>query len=54
MTNLTRADGLEFMALAAELPLRIQATPYALDDANQALDDLRAGRFNGAAVLTMR
>ncbi len=54
VTNLTRADGLEFMALAAELPLRIQATPYALDDANQALDDLRAGRFNGAAVLTMR
>lgn len=54
VANLTRADGQEFMALAGELPLRIQATPYALADANRALEDLRAGRFSGAAVLTMR
>ena len=51
VANLTRADGVEFMRLAATLPLRIEVTPYALGDAQRALDDLRAGRLQGAAVL---
>ena len=51
VANLTRADGEAFMALAGRIALRIHTQPYALADANQALDDLRAGRFGGAAVL---
>jgi propanol-preferring alcohol dehydrogenase len=53
VANLTRQDGEEFFRLAAEVPLKISTTPYALGQANQALDDLRAGRLHGAAVLTM-
>jgi propanol-preferring alcohol dehydrogenase len=51
VANLTRADGIEFMRLAATVPLRIELTPYALVEAQRALDDLRAGRLRGAAVL---
>ncbi len=51
VAHLTRADGDAFMRLAAEIPLRVHTVPYALEDANRALDDLRAGRFAGAAVL---
>ncbi|MDX1572131.1 MAG: zinc-dependent alcohol dehydrogenase family protein [Xanthomonadales bacterium] len=51
VANLTRQDGEEFLQLAAELDLRPQVTRYSLEQANQALDDLRAGRFQGAAVL---
>jgi len=51
VANLTRADGVEFMQLAAHTPLQVQVHPYELGDAQRALDDLRAGRFNGAAVL---
>jgi propanol-preferring alcohol dehydrogenase len=51
VANLTRADGTGFLRLAAGLPLRIAVTPYALGDAQRALDDLRAGRLQGAAVL---
>jgi propanol-preferring alcohol dehydrogenase len=51
VANLTRADGEAFMKLAAEIPLHVHTVPYALEDANRALDDLRAGRFAGAAVL---
>lgn len=51
VANLTRADGVEFLQLAARLPLSVQTHRYALDDAQRALDDLRAGRFSGAAVL---
>ncbi|KDB08219.1 zinc-binding alcohol dehydrogenase family protein [Burkholderia sp. lig30] len=54
VANLTRADGDAFMAIAGEIPLEIEATRYPLADANRALDDLRAGRLSGAAVLTMR
>ncbi len=53
VANLTRADGEQFMAAAARVPLDVHATPYAFDRANEALDDLRAGRVSGAAVLTM-
>jgi alcohol dehydrogenase, propanol-preferring len=51
VANLTRRDGEEFLALAPKVPVRTRPIPYRLEDANQALDDLRAGRLNGAAVL---
>ena len=51
VANLTRADGDAFMRIAAAMPLLVHAVPYPLADANRALDDLRAGRFSGAAVL---
>jgi propanol-preferring alcohol dehydrogenase len=51
VANLTRADGEDILAHAARTPLRVDATPYALDAANRALADLRAGRVRGAAVL---
>jgi propanol-preferring alcohol dehydrogenase len=51
VANLTRADGEAFLRVAAELPLRVHTVRYPLADAQQALDDLRAGRFSGAAVL---
>lgn len=53
VANLTRKDGEEFLALVREHPVETSVHPYALTDANQALDDLRAGRFDGAAVLVM-
>ncbi|MBI4700754.1 MAG: zinc-dependent alcohol dehydrogenase family protein [Deltaproteobacteria bacterium] len=53
VANLTRADGEEFLALAPQVPVRTQVHPYPLSEANRALDDLRAGRFAGAAVLTL-
>jgi len=53
VANLTRRDAREFLALAATIPLVIHARPYRLADANQALDDLRAGTVTGAAVLTI-
>jgi alcohol dehydrogenase, propanol-preferring len=52
VANLTRADGREFLALASEAKVRTTTTPYPLDKANEALDDLRSGRLEGAAVLT--
>ncbi len=51
VANLTRRDGDEFLALAPKVPVRTRPLPYALAQANQALDDLRAGKLQGAAVL---
>jgi propanol-preferring alcohol dehydrogenase len=51
VANLTRQDAREFLARAGEIPLTTHVHEYALTDANQALDDLRAGRLSGAAVL---
>jgi len=51
VANLTRADGAEFFAVATAAGVKTQTRRYALKDANQALSDLRAGRFEGAAVL---
>ncbi|MDE2371103.1 MAG: zinc-dependent alcohol dehydrogenase family protein [Burkholderiales bacterium] len=51
VANLTRADGEAFMRVAQEIPLQVVTQPYALAQANQALDDLRAGCMRGAAVL---
>ncbi len=51
VTSNTRADGREFLALAGEHKLAVTVHPYPLDEADQALRDLKAGRFDGAAVL---
>jgi propanol-preferring alcohol dehydrogenase len=51
VANLTRADGEEFLALAPRAQVRTNTTPYPLDKANEALDDLRGGRLEGAAVI---
>jgi propanol-preferring alcohol dehydrogenase len=52
VANLTRRDGEEFLPLAAEIPIETTVHRYPLERANEALDDLREGRFSGAAVLT--
>jgi propanol-preferring alcohol dehydrogenase len=51
VANLTRADAEEFLELAPRVPVQTRVTQYALGDAGQALADLRAGRFTGAAVI---
>ncbi len=51
VANLTRRDGDEFLALAPRVPVRTEVTRFALDDANAALDRLRRGALQGAAVL---
>ncbi len=51
VANLTRRDGEEFMALAPRIPIHTEVATYPLESANEALDDLRAGRLRGAAVL---
>ncbi len=51
VANLTRKDGEEFLALAPKVPVRTTTTIYALDHAEQALADLRAGAFEGSAVI---
>ncbi len=51
VANLTRQDGIEFLGLAVKIGLAVKTTTYPLQQANRALADLRAGRFDGAAVL---
>lgn len=51
VANLTRADGARFMKLATDVKLEVSTERFALEDANEALDRLRAGRIEGAAVL---
>jgi len=51
VANLTRADAEAFLALAPKIPIRTAIHAYPLHQANEALADLRDGRFNGAAVL---
>jgi len=51
VANLTRRDAEEFLALAAKHTIRTETISYPLARANAALDDLRAGRLSGAAVL---
>jgi len=53
VANLTRADAAAYLSHAVKAGVRPHVVPYRLEDANQALDDLRSGRFSGAAVLTM-
>lgn len=51
VANLTRRDGDEFLALAPTVPVRTEIQPFPLEGANEALDSLRRGRLQGAAVL---
>jgi propanol-preferring alcohol dehydrogenase len=51
VANLTRQDGIDFLALAPRVGIVTHTRRYALAQANEALADLRAGRFDGAAVL---
>ncbi|MDE8653108.1 zinc-dependent alcohol dehydrogenase family protein [Novosphingobium sp. H3SJ31-1] len=51
VANLTRADGTEFLELAAQVPVRTHVTPMPLASANAALDRLRGGEVEGAIVL---
>ncbi len=51
VANLTRQDGLDFLSQVPSMSIVTRTTPYPLQQANEALADLRAGRFDGAAVL---
>jgi alcohol dehydrogenase, propanol-preferring len=51
VANLTRQDGEEFLALAANVPVKTEVHPFPLKDANKALALLRHGLIQGAAVL---
>ena len=51
VANLTRKDGIDFLRLAPDMGVITETTQYPLIKANEALDDLRAGNFEGAAVL---
>lgn len=53
VANLTRQDGEEFLALAPRVPVQTTVQVYPLEEANRALQDLRAGRIHGAAVLVV-
>ncbi|HPW18148.1 MAG TPA: zinc-dependent alcohol dehydrogenase family protein [Candidatus Aminicenantes bacterium] len=54
VANATRRDGEELLAVAAEVPVKTTVSTFPLEDANDALRLLRAGRINGAAVLEIR
>lgn len=54
VANLTRRDGEEFFEVVRTIPLRTEVHRYPLDRANEALEDLRHGRFTGAAVLEVQ
>jgi len=51
VANLTRRDGEEFLAVAPRVPVRTSVARFALEQANEALEHLRAGELRGAAVL---
>jgi len=51
VANLTRRDGEEFMVLAPKVPVRTEVETFSLEDANEALHRLRAGKIHGVAVL---
>lgn len=51
VANLTRKDGTEFLELAPKVPIESNVTVYPLEKANEALQDLREGNFEGSAVL---
>ena len=53
MANLTRRDGVEFMELAPEIPVETEVTTFDLEEANAALEALRAGDFEGPGVLVV-
>jgi len=51
VANLTRRDATEMLALAPRVPVQTKVSTYTLQDSGRALEDLRAGRFTGAAVI---
>jgi propanol-preferring alcohol dehydrogenase len=51
VANATYQDGIEFLELAAKIPIVPTITTYRLDEANQALLDLKHSRLNGEAIL---
>lgn len=51
VANLTRKDAEEFLLLAPQIPVKTEVHTYPLFEVNQALDDLRYGRFTGAGVI---
>lgn len=53
VANLTRKDGEEFLKLAPKIPVKTDVHPYPLENANEALEDLRKGKFTGAAVVVV-
>lgn len=53
VSNLTRQDGTEFLEFAEGIPIRTEVTTYHLEQANEALDDLRKGNLHGTAVLKL-
>jgi propanol-preferring alcohol dehydrogenase len=53
VANLTHQDGVEFLELAPQVPITTEVTTYSLPQANQALEDLRHGIFNGSAVILL-
>jgi propanol-preferring alcohol dehydrogenase len=53
VANLTRTDGDEFLSLAPTIPIHTQVHLYRLEQANEALDDVRGGRIRGSAVLAI-
>jgi propanol-preferring alcohol dehydrogenase len=53
VANLTRRDGVEFLALAPRVPVRTEVEAFPLEQANEALDRLRRGELRGSAVLTL-
>jgi propanol-preferring alcohol dehydrogenase len=53
VANLTRRDGVEFLELAPQVPVRTEVEVHPLERANEALDRLRAGELRGSAVLTL-
>ncbi len=53
VANLTRRDGDEFLALAPKVPVRTEVQTFPLEEANEALKQLRLGEIHGAAVLVM-
>ncbi len=53
VANLTRVDGEEFLALAPQVPVRVEVETFPLEKANEALDRLRSGTIQGSAVLVL-
>lgn len=54
VANLTRKDAEEFLSLAPKIPVKTEVHTYPLSEVNQALDDLRNGRYRGAGVIVMK
>jgi len=53
VANLTRRDGEELLAIAPQVPVRTEVSVFALEDANRALEEIRGGGLEGAAVLVI-